>query len=219
MGTLSTQIGQNVRERLAALNLSLEEEQIRKCVLRRFATNGKPPTFKEIIEELRLPSIAVVKQTIRKLQGADTLSTSGEKILTSYPFSAAETSHRVAFIDGREVFALCTTDAIGVHFLLHEDITVFSRCPECDEQLTIAMKNGQLSNCKPPGIIEFVSRRSQCGCNAVALCPYINFFCSSRHLAKWLERNIKQREGTIYSVDEVVEHGKAIYDDFFDDMK
>ena len=218
MDTLSTQIGKNVRERLTALNLSLDEEQIRKYVLRKFATNAKPPTFKEITEELR-PSIVLAKHTIRKLRGADILSTIGDEILTSYPFSAAETSHRVAFKDGREVFALCTTDAVGVHFLLHEDITVFSKCPECEEQLTIVMKNGRLNDCKPLGIIEFVSRRSQCGCNAESLCPHINFFCSSRHLTKWLERNIEQREGMIYSIDEVVEHGKAIYDDFLDDVK
>lgn len=207
------QIGETVADRLAAMELSSTEERIRKLILRYFAENGAGPTFLEIKSRLKLPSLDAVKQVIEKLRDGDILTVREDKITSSYPFSAVETRHKVLFCEGHEVFATCATDAFGIHFLLVKDITILSRCPRCEQPLTIKVKNGRIDSHEPDEIIEFVSREKKCGCNAESLCPFINLFCSDRHLNEWLEGNADLQKGEIFSLQEVVEHGKSIYGD------
>ena len=52
--------------------------------------------------------------------------TGGERAF--YPFSGHPTPHRVRF-DGREVYAMCAIDALGVAPMLHRPIEVVSSDP------------------------------------------------------------------------------------------
>ena len=206
-------IGKTMKGRIAEAKLTPLEDEMRKYILREFARNGRPPTSGELMEGLQLSSVDVVNQTIEKLQGADILSRKGDKISSAYPFSAAPTPHKVIFEDGHKVYALCATDALGIHFMLNEDITILSRCPECEEQIKIVIENGQIDSYEPDGIIEFVSDVERCGCTAETLCPFINFFCSKEHLERWREKNSGFGKGEIYSLNEALEHGKTIFGD------
>ena len=219
MKRLYEQIGETVVDRLAAMELSATEERIRNFILSYFAENGDGPTFVEIKHRLKLPSLDAVKQTIGKLQDGDILTVREDKITSSYPFSAVETRHKVIFGDGHQVFATCATDAFGIHFLLAKDVTILSRCPQCEQPLTIKVKNGRIDSHDPDEIIEFVSCEKKCGCNAEFLCPFINLFCSNSHLNEWLEGNVELKKGEIFSLQEVVEHGKSIYGGLLNGMK
>ena len=210
------QIGETVADRLAAMELSAVDERIRNFILCYFAENSAGPTFMEIKNRLKLASIDMVKQTVRKLRDGDILTVRENEIISSYPFSAAETRHKVIFADGHEVFATCATDAFGIHFLLAKDIKILSRCPQCEQQLTIKVKEGRINSQDPDEIIEFVSREKKCGCNAESLCPFINLFCSDEHLNEWLKGNAELQKGETFSLQEVVEHGKSIYGDLLE---
>ena len=213
------QIGETVADRLAAMELSAAEERIRNFILRYFAENSAGPTLVEIKHRLKLPYLETVKQTVGKLQDGDILTVREDKIISSYPFSAVETRHKVIFGDDHEVFATCATDAFGIHFLLAKDITILSRCPRCEQPLTIKVNNGRIDSHDPDEIVEFVSREKKRGCNAESLCPFINLFCSDSHLNEWLERNAELKKGETFSLQEVVEHGKSIYGDLLNGMK
>ena len=78
-----------------------------------------------------------------KLEENDIVLRKDGEIVSSYPFSARETRHRVIFEDGHEVYALCSTDALGIHFMLDENITVLSRCPESEKEIKIVVKDGR----------------------------------------------------------------------------
>lgn len=191
------------------------EYEIRKYILNEFARKGSPPTAEEIRERLGLHSTNEVNQAIEKLEMLDTLSRKGERIISAYPFSALETRHKVVFGDGHEVHALCATDALGIHFMLNQDITILSRCPECERELRVVVKAGQIDSYSPEGIIELVSASNDgCGCAAEAICPFINLFCSEEHLEEWRMKNPEHRTGETYSLSEALEHGKAIFGDF-----
>lgn len=207
-------IGKTVKEHIAEAELSPLEDEIRKYILREFARNGRPPDIKEIAEGLTLSSIDVVNQTIEKLERADILSKKGDEIISAYPFSTVETRHKVIFEDGHEVYALCATDALGIYFMLNENIIILSKCPECEKEMRIVIKEGKIDSYHPDGIIEFVSNRERGRCTAETLCPFINFFCSKEHLKKWREKNLEFRSGEIYSLNEALEHGKTIFGDF-----
>ncbi len=213
---LMDRIGETVKGRIAEAELSPLEDEIRKYILKGFARNGIPPSPKEIVKELGLSSIDVVHQTFEKLHTFDIIMNKKDKIISAYPFSATKTLHKVIFEDGHEVYALCATDALGIHFMLKKDITILSRCPECEKEIQIVVKNGQIDSCNPEKAIEFVSKRESGRCTAENLCPFINLFCTKRHLEMWKEKNPEFKDGEIYSPNEAMVHGKTIFGDFLE---
>lgn len=216
MAGLMERIGESVKGRVAAAKLDPVEDEIRKFILRKFAANGKAPSLQEIGEEMDLASTEFFNRTVKKLELADILSIKGAVIISAYPFSAQETRHRVIFADGRRAYALCATDALGIHFMLNEPITILSRCPWCERETEVTVKNGTIYSCKPEGMLEFVSEQERCGCTAETCCPYINFFCSRVHLARWREKNSELANGETYTLDEALRHGRMIFGDFLD---
>lgn len=214
MKSLMDRIGETVKGRLAEAKLDPLEDKIRKYILREFAKNGSPPTTGEIIKGLGLSSLHVVNQAIEKLQKADILLTKGDKIICAYPFSTSETRHKVVFDDSHWVFALCATDALGAHFMLNEDITVISKCPECGKDIKIIVRGGHIDSRNPEDMVEFVSERERGNCAAETYCPFINFFCSRDHVEKWREKNPEYGKGELYSPNEALESSKTIFGDF-----
>lgn len=214
MKSLIDQIGETVRGRLAEAHLSPAEDDARKYILKEFARTGKAPSDKTIAEVMNLPSVESASRLVERLHKADILTMEGVEIISAYPFSAKATRHKVLFQDGHAIYALCATDALGIHFMLHEDITVRSRCPECGSEMIIEMKDGNIASCNPEGVVEFVSSRKDCGCTAKTFCPFMNFFCSQEHLEKWREKNPANRIGEMYRLHQVLEHGKHIFGDF-----
>lgn len=214
MKRLMDRIGKTVKGHVAEAKLSPIENDVRKYILREFARNSRPPSPKEIMDALKLSSLDIVHQAIEKLQKFDIIIRKRDEIISAYPFSAFETRHKVIFDGENEVYALCATDALGIHFMLNKDITILSRCPECEEEIRIVAKDSQIDSYNPDGVIEFVGNRERGGCTAETLCPFINFFCSKEHLKKWRGKNPEFTEGEIYSLNEALEHGKAIFGDF-----
>jgi hypothetical protein len=214
MKSLMDQIGETVRGRLAEARLSRSEDEARKYILKEFARTGRPPSEKAIAGEMKLPSLESVRGLVEKLHQADILTKESGEIISAYPFSARATRHKVIFQDGHEVHALCATDALGIHFMLREDITVRSRCPECENEMKIEVKDGKVASCVPEGVVEFVSSREPCGCTAKTFCPFMNFFCSPEHLEKWRVKNPASGKGEMYQLHQVLEHGENIFGDF-----
>ena len=214
MKRLMDEIAESVKSRITESQLTPSEDEIRKYILRAFARNGTPPSSEEITERLRPSSVDFVNQTIGKLQNADILLRKGGEIISAYPFSALPTSNKVILKEGHQVYALCATDALGIHFMLNEDITVISQCPLCRREMQIIVKGRQIDSYDPDGIIEFVSDVENNGCTAETICPYINFFCSEEHLEEWRDVNPAYRNGEIYSLSDVLEYGRIIFADF-----
>lgn len=214
MKSLMDQIGETVRGRLAESLLSKSEDETRKYILKEFAKTGTPPSEKAITEAMKLPSLESARRFVEKLHKADILTKEGGEIISAYPFSAKATRHKVIFQDGREVYALCATDALGIHFMLREDITVRSRCPECENEIKIEVKDGRVVSCVPEGVVEFVGSREHCGCTAKTFCQYMNFFCSQEHLDNWRQKKPDYGKGEMYQLHQVLEHGKDIFGDF-----
>lgn len=213
MAGLMERIGESVRGRVSLAKLDSVENEIRKFILREFARTGKAPGSEEIVEGMELCASDTVDRTIEKLASADILTRKEGEIVSAYPFSARQTRHRVIFDDGREVYALCATDALGIHFMLDRGITVISRCPWCEGETKVKVGNGRIESREPEGMLEFVSEQERCGCTAETCCPYINFFCSEDHLVKWREKNPGLAKGEEYSLGEALQHGKMIFGD------
>ena len=202
-----------VKDRITRANLTPQEDEIRKFILKVMAKDGKPPSIAQIMKGLSITSASDVERTIEKLHHADILSKSDGRIISAYPFSAAETHHRVVFDDGHEVFALCAIDALGIHSMLHENTTIISRCTECDRELKIVIKDSQIVSSDPDKTVVYVNSGDMCGRVADTCCPHINFFCSEDDLYQWMWVNPEFEKGEVYSLNDALEYGKNIFGD------
>lgn len=214
MEGLMDKIGSTVKGRLAEAKLDHEENEIRKFILRKFASDGAAPSPDMIMKELGISSLDRVNRAIEKMERADILSRKGDRIINAYPFSALKTRNIVIFEDGRKVYALCSTDAFGIHFMLNEAVTILSGCPECEQEMRIKVKNGRIESVNPEGIVEFASERERGKCIAETCCPFINFFCSGECLAGWREKNPEFGKGETYTIYESLDHGRNIFGEF-----
>jgi hypothetical protein len=214
MTRLIDTIGESVRDRMKNTNLTPLEDEIRKYILVFFARTGSPPSVNDIMGAITVPSEDVIYQAIWKLQKADLLVMKDGIITSAYPFSADKTRHTVVFADGHTANALCATDALGMHFMLGEDITLRSLCPECAQTITIDLKGGGVTSRNPEGTVEYVKARDHYGCTAETCCPYINLFCGRDHVDQWRAKNPAFSDGEIYTIEEALEDGRMIFGEF-----
>lgn len=210
---LLERLQKTVRGRVADVNLSPLEDEARKFILKWIARTGKPPAYEDIRGGLGISSIGEVKPIVAKLHTADILFEKNGKIISAYPFSTVESRHRIIFNDGHAVYALCAIDALGAHFMLGEDITIESTCPECNEELKIRMRNGHIVSQVPNGIVVYLSNEDDCGRVVQTCCPFINFFCSEVHLDQWKWENPRFKNGEHYALGEALEYGNRIFGD------
>ena len=203
-------LGETVRDRCRKANLTPFDEEVRKCILRTFARNGLPPSMQEIADTLLIASDESVTRAINRLHEADLLAKRDDIIISAYPFSAAETRHAVVFPDGHTANALCAIDALGMHFMLGEDLEVRSLCPQCDQAIILHLKEGRIVSWEPAEALEYVNISCTCGCKTQTRCPHINLFCDLDHLEQWRMHNPSSGNGEIFTLEEALEDGRLI---------
>lgn len=199
-----------VADRLSAARLTRQEDSVRRRVLRSFAS-GVTPGVTTLAKQCRL-SPAQVLEILHRLTAMDLLSLdpTGETVLAAYPFSATPTSHRVR-LTGRDLFALCAVDALGVPTMLHETAKISSRCAHCGSPVEVQARPEQVLRYLPPETVVWFPTSGDDGCPvAESRCPSINFFCSSDHLEAWRLVN-GQPSGVVLSLLDAFEAGREIF--------
>jgi hypothetical protein len=118
--------------------------RIRSEVYASFVRTGNAPRAAETAESLGLAPHEV-EHAFRRLHDAHALvlrpGTTEIRMLN--PFSAIETPHRV-HADGRDWYANCAWDALGIPAALDADAVVESECPDCGESLELEVHAGEL---------------------------------------------------------------------------
>lgn len=199
-----------VAQRLRAARLNSQEDRVRCHVLRRFAL-GLIPSVTPLAVQSQIPP-ADVRQILRRLAGLDLLilDPAGETVLAAYPFSSSPTAHRV-LLKGRQAYALCAVDALGIPAMLQEEAGIVSRCAHCGSQVEIQASPDQVTRYLPGGaVVWFPISEDECCPVAESRCPYISFFCARDHLEAW-HRGNGQPPGVVLSVHEAFEAGQEIF--------
>lgn len=213
MARLLEMIEASVADRCRRASLTPTEDAVRRCILQEFARTGRPPTVPEIAALLDLPPETTVSPAVGRLEEADLLRTRDSEIVAAYPFSAGRTAHTVTFGDGRAAYALCATDALGIHFMLGEDLTVRSVCPACGDEVVVTLESGRITAQEPAGAVEYVKLDASSGCAAEARCPQINLFCRPEHVATWTAEHPQFSGGETFTLEEALEDGRTIFGD------
>ena len=197
-------------ERLAQAEISSQENDIRKAILKAFAQDGKAPSVREVAQALSLP-LEHVLAGFQKLAEHDLIVwKEGEAcIFSAYPFSGVSTAHRVLTDTGTPLYAMCAIDALGIPFMLGQGSSIRSACFLCQQPVRLDITGGLLQRAHPSTIVVWFSERDGC-CVAEARCPLMNFFCNEEHLQAWLAKSPNE-PGASLSLTEALEVGKAAF--------
>ena len=111
--------------------------RVRHAVYQHFAATGEAPTAAGLAAGLGLTPEDTAASFQRLFERRLlVLGPDHEQILMAPPFSGVPTQHRV-IVEGREYFANCAWDALGVVAALQRDGLVRSRCEQSREPLDI----------------------------------------------------------------------------------
>lgn len=194
--------------------LNQTEDAVRRYILTQYPLQGRAPSCQEIGEALGLSSTEI--QTIlRRLHELDILYLEPGclEIQLAYPFSSVPTRHSVKFEDWAEakpVYAQCAVDALGIPFMFSHDLSVASSCGHCSKPITIEVRNRMIVTYNPGETVVWAGT-TRSGPAATSVCPAINFFCSSDHVAAWLQGR-GDATGSIVSLAEAFYIGKEIFE-------
>jgi hypothetical protein len=122
----------------------METDRVRVEIYRSFMQEGRAPSTEQLAETLRLPP-EEIRGSLRSLADANVieLKPGSELIWLAHPFCASEASFEVTNRDHRWN-AICIWDALGILAITASDGTVVTQCPDCSEELTLEVSDGQL---------------------------------------------------------------------------
>jgi hypothetical protein len=103
----------------------------RREIYRHYAATGSPPALTASDAAALEAAHAVV------------LDSSGT-VAFANPFATGPAPFRI-HTERRSYHAICAWDAVGVLAALHSDGTVQSACPDCDEPISVSVRQGALA--------------------------------------------------------------------------
>jgi len=190
------------------------EDVIRTTILRHFAKHGRAPTVDNLRDAVGVPADEV-RQSLHRLRARDLVvfDTAEDRITGAYPFSDRDTGHRVRFLDGLTVNAMCAIDALGAGAMCGRDAAIESRCKSCGAAVhVVTAEHGYaLHSHAPADAVVWSSLNYADGCGATSSCASTSFFCSEEHLQEWLAGRHPDVRGHCLSIEEAHEIGVAIF--------
>lgn len=118
-----------------------EEQAVTRVVFRRLL-EGKRTRPEAVATVLGMPP-ALVAQAIDHLVERGTMERDPDtgELVAARGLSFTETPHRLT-LDGRQLYAFCAVDAVGIPAALEADARVESRCHTCGTPLTLTLAVG-----------------------------------------------------------------------------
>lgn len=189
------------------------EKTTHLSILKSFAATGQSPTLESLQETLKLSTIDEVDDILNTLESKGLIHRNpGDQLVThAYPFSNEPTNHLVKLTSGTQVYSMCAVDALGMPFMLKEDVEVHSVCEFCNEKLSIQIsKEGAIQTTTKDMVVGNASSEC-CSVSATDLCPHVNFFCSEDHLNLWNAKHTEQ-PAKLLALEEAIGWGRKSFE-------
>ena len=111
------------------------DTRIKLAIYGHFAETGQRPSPKTVAVRIGSDVESVLEAYLRlRVQRVLALEADGSSIRMAPPFSGVPTQH-VVIADGKQYFANCAWDALGIPAALHKPATVYSRCEQSGQPL------------------------------------------------------------------------------------
>jgi hypothetical protein len=99
-------------------------------ILARLVADGAP---------IDVASLDHPRAAVEELDARDLVYLSDGRVVLAYPWSATPTAFVTVLADGRQRWACCAIDALGIPALLGQPVTVRAACHHCAEPIDLAM--------------------------------------------------------------------------------
>ncbi len=203
--------------RVKRAGLGPREEAVRVYILKQYPLLGRAPTPQEIADRFGFTSPHEVQNILERLHSLDLLYLNPESraIRLAYPFSTAPTRHVVRFpgwAETKPVYAPCAVDALGIPFMLQRDVSIASSCASCQKPLAIEVRDRMIAACTPTETVLWVGT-AYCEHAATSICPTIDFFCSSAHVAAWRQERSPAEAGSVLDLGEALYLARGTFGD------
>lgn len=147
---------------------------------------------------------------------ADLIQTDGGgRVTIAYPFSAQPSRHRVTLDDGRDHYAMCAFDALGIPYMLHERGEVIAREPDGQSVARVAVDPHAETTWTPARAVAAAASGEGC-CLAQSACPHINLFASPNAAARYLRA--RALDGGALSIADDAAAGRWLFGDLLDGL-
>lgn len=204
---------ENMEEKLGR-GLSGDEDAVRRFLLNQTPVLGRIPSREEISEKFVRFTTKKLSAILKRLNQLDVIHLDEKKneVIAAYPFSDAETSHKVSLCqkEFKSVYAMCAIDALGLSFMFDCDISIESFCFHCEDKIEIRVKNNQIILLEPRSTVVWSDMEYE-NCAATSLCKNINFFSSKEHYEEW-RQNKPKRKGYLLKIQEAFCLGKLFFE-------
>jgi mercuric reductase len=115
------------------------EKPLARLILRTFLDRGGPIPIEDIVSALPQVPAQATRDALATLEDEDLIRIRAGQIDVAYPFSAAPTPYLVKFPGGRDRYACCATDALGMASMACEAVEIESRCHHCGAALAFSV--------------------------------------------------------------------------------
>ena len=119
-----------------AARRAARQQPLTRLILRIFLQQGGPIPVEEIIAASPGARPDALHDALIALDDEDLVRVRAGQIDLAYPFSASPTPFVVRLPDGKERYACCATDALGIAPMTGQTVQVRSRCHHCNAALT-----------------------------------------------------------------------------------
>jgi hypothetical protein len=141
------------------------EAPIPRRILQAFLDRGGPLPVEEIVAGLEGESADDLRGALTQLDDDDVIRIRDGRVDIAYPFSASPTAFVVRFPDGRQRYACCATDALGMAPMVGQRIEIRSRCHHCETSLEFSA-TPEGPGPEAAGVMLWVGKRTEDGCKA-----------------------------------------------------
>jgi hypothetical protein len=152
-------------ERQAARRAA-RERPLPRLILRTFLDRGGPIPVEDIVSALPQAAPEATRAALATLEDEDLIRIRAGQIDVAYPFSAAPTPFLVKFPGGRDRYACCATDALGMAPMVGEPIEITSHCHHCGDALTFPV-TPQGPEPESDGVMVWFGKRDDDQCKAI----------------------------------------------------
>jgi hypothetical protein len=190
--------------------LDPRERRLYREILLGFA-GGSPPARGALAasaDELELDLAA----TLARLQALDLVQTDAAtgEVAVAYPFSRRPTAHRLELPGGRQAYAMCAVDALGVAAMLASPVVVRSRDPVSGDDIVVEVPPEGEARWSPSETVVFLGARRGEQSSAELCCPVVNFFASRETATRYVGSD-PGLAGAVVGVPEALARGRAIF--------
>ena len=154
----------NPLERQAARRAARQQPLVR-VILRTLLQRGGPIPVEDIIAASPDGHATALHDALVALDDDDLIRMRAGQIDVAYPFSAEPTPFRLRLSDGRERYACCATDALGIAPMVGEPVEITSSCHHCGEPLKFAAAPQGVGP-DAEGVMVWFGKRGDEGCKA-----------------------------------------------------